>query len=303
MTTISEVKLDESRKVQYCSGVNNRGDYPISDYMIKLIAWIITDGSTDHKNGNIRLYQRKEKLHLITNILDSLGIKYNINCRNRNITSICGVDLKNKPKESCEIYISRKESTAIYELIADKYLLPNWVYLLSERQVDIFINSMVDGDGSRKKECVSCLMLYGTKKLLDQVQHLLVLNGYRASISTYRGNQYRLNITKTNFIHLGRISKYVTKVNYSGKVWDFTVPNDTLVVRRGGKVSITGNCRIDKYMNEKAIHAYGLKPATRTNGSSAISVEGLLGLNDLDIEYHSYPSGKVALNSNLVCIH
>lgn len=61
--------------------------------------------------------------------------------------------------------------------------------------------------------------------------------------------------------------------------------------------------RLEKYLNEKAIHAYGLKPATRTNGSSAISVEGLLGLNDLDIEYHPYPSGKVALNSNLVCIH
>lgn len=303
MSKIENIELNNSRKVQYVSGVNNKNDYNISDEMIKLIAWIITDGSTDLKNKTIKIYQRKEKVFLITEILNNLKIPYTLHSRFRNITEICGTKLINETKEQCTIYINKLNSYEIYKFIDSKYVLPNWTYELSNRQVDIFINSMVDGDGSRKKDCKSCMMLYGIKDVLDQVQHLLVLNGYRTSIYTYRNNQYRLNIVKTNFSHLDRIKKYVNVINYSGKVWDFTVPNDTLVVRRNGKISITGNCRLEKYINNKAVSLNNLRRADELSGNPIISIPSLLGLKDLGIKYYDYPQGKVALNSNLVCIH
>ena len=305
MSEISDVNLVNTRKVQYCSGINSKSDLiDISDDMIKLIAWIITDGSTSIKDKTIKLYQRTEKIHLIRDILDRLGITYTFNTRIRDIKSICGVELKNPSKEQCIITINKKNSEIIYKYIDDKYTIPEWVYDLSERQVDIFINSMVDGDGSRKKDSKSGLMLYGVKTILDQVQHLLTLNGYRTSIYTYRNSQYKLNITKNNTISLDRIVNHVNKVDYIGIIWDFTVPNDTLVVRRNGKVSITGNCRAEKVLMQNAISAYGLRSTDDLNGPPLLSVQKLLGLDKLGITYHpDYPHGKVVLNDNLVCIH
>jgi hypothetical protein len=78
--------------------------------------------------------------------------------------------------------------------------------------------------------------------------------------------------------------------------------------------SINDNTRIDylagnhenranKYLNEKALTMYGLKNVNDLKGPPALSVEKLLSLSDLDIAYHQYPAGKVAINSNLVCIH
>lgn len=306
MHAISEVTLNHSRKTQYCSGINKKQDYDISDDMIRLIAWIITDGST-RKVGNyksIMLYQREGKVQLICDILDRLKINYKMKKRDRDITTICGVKLKKRPAIACEISINSKESIEIYKYINDKYDLPDWLYLLSNRQVDIFVNSLVDGDGSRKKEGKACSMLYGTKHVIDQVQMLLTLNGYRTSIYTYRNNQYKLNICKTNITTFDIISNYVKTENYSGIVWDFTVPNDTLVVRRNGKVSITGNCRLDKLLMQNAVSAYGLKAADNLEGPPLLSIQNLVGLNGLNIKYHpNYPQGKVALNDNLICIH
>jgi len=305
MICASDVKLNNSRKIQYSSGINLKQDVDICDNMIKLIAWIITDGST-RKTGNYKniiIYQRKEKVNLITTLLDSLEIKYRLIERNRNISEICGVLLKNQISTQCEIHINSDESKKIYEHINEKYVLPEWTYEMSERQVDLFIQSLVDGDGSRVKNHPNSLMLYGIKEVLDQVQHLLTINGYRSSISEYRKNQYRLNFTKNTVSYIDRIKNHIRKVNYKGIVWDFTVPNDTLVVRRNDKVSITGNCRLNKLTNERAMSVAGLKSVNNLKGNSALSVQNLLSLDDLDIEYHSYPNGKVALNSNLVCIH
>lgn len=305
MIKASDLNINNSRKLQYSSGINLKTDIDISDNMIRLIAWIITDGST-RKIGNYRniiIYQRKEKVKLITTILDDLKIQYRLIDRDRNIIEICGKPLKNKIDVQCEIHINSEESKKIYQHIDEKYTLPNWVYEMSERQTDIFVQSLVDGDGSRVKNCPNSLMLYGIKDVLDQVQRLLVLNGYRSSISEYRTKTYRLNFTKNNISKIDRIKNHITKVHYSGIVWDFTVPNDTLVVRRNNKISITGNCRLNKMLNEKATAIFGLKSVNNLRGNSVISIENLLSLDDLNIDYHSYPSGKVALNSNLVCIH
>lgn len=306
MREIQSISLNNSRKVQYCSGVGSKSEYSISDDMIKLIAWIITDGSI-RRIGNysaINLYQRPSKVGMITDILDNLGVKYSTSVRNRDITSICGIDLKKASQPSHEIRIGAEESKKILQFIADKYTLPSWVYELSERQVDIFINSMVDGDGSRKVKSPNSLMLYGIKGVLDQVQHLLVLNGYRTSLYNYRDSQYKLNIFKSNFAHLDRIGNHVSNEEYDGIIWDFTVPNDTLVVRRNGKVSITGNCRAEKALMMNAISAYGLKSVDDLNGPPLLSIPKLLGLDKLNITYHpNYPHGKVVLNENLVCIH
>ena len=61
--------------------------------------------------------------------------------------------------------------------------------------------------------------------------------------------------------------------------------------------------RYNRLIESKAIALSGLKAANNLKGAPVSSIENLLGLDQLNIEYHQYPQGKVALNSNLVCIH
>lgn len=61
--------------------------------------------------------------------------------------------------------------------------------------------------------------------------------------------------------------------------------------------------RLNKYLNEKALSMYGLKAVNNLKGPPAMSIENLLSLDNMDIEYHQYPSGRVAINNNLICIH
>lgn len=61
--------------------------------------------------------------------------------------------------------------------------------------------------------------------------------------------------------------------------------------------------RIEKYINNKAVALSNLRRADDLKGNPIVSVPSLLGLDGLNIHYHDYPQGKVALNSNLVCIH
>lgn len=305
MIESKDVLSDDSRKVLYVSGINNNDDYNISDEMIKLIGWVVTDGSTysDSNFKSIRLYQSEKKVKLITNILDKLGFKYSVSCRDRVITEICGKKLIKPIQKQYVIYVSANSSKEIYKFIEDKYSLPEWTYLLSSRQFDLFHKALILGDGTIPKTSKKSSVLYGVKDLLEQVQKLYIHNGYRAFIKQYRDIQYKLNITNTNTATFDRIKNHKEIIKYDGIVWDFTVPNDTLVVRRNGKVAITGNCRIERFIDSKANILSGLRPANKLKGHASLSVPSLLGLDDLDIEYHDYPKGKVALNSNLVCVH
>jgi hypothetical protein len=62
--------------------------------------------------------------------------------------------------------------------------------------------------------------------------------------------------------------------------------------------------RLNKSIINHLISAYGLKPVNNLNAPPAMSIESLLGLSELGVEYHSdYPAGEVWLNNNLRCRH
>jgi hypothetical protein len=239
---ICNFHLGKNRIIFKSAGTFNHPEYDIEDNMIKLIAWLITDGGIK-RIGNyksILFYQRKEKVHLITEILDSLNITYRYKERIRNITNICGKELKNKIKIQCELSIKSEESKKLFKWIDDKYTLPDWVYKLSDRQFKIFLSSMVDGDGSRHKSCPeSSWMLYGVYKVVEQLQIATFLHNIRTTISTYREKDKRLNISlNSNSIHIDGFGKCVSEGIYSGKLWNVTTPNKTIVIKRNEKILI-----------------------------------------------------------------
>jgi predicted phosphodiesterase len=238
---------------------NNKEYSGITDDEIRICAWLHTDGSVKLKEKNkpaYHFFQRKSKVKLITDILDRLKYKYSTSERERTIEQICGKKLKNKNENSFSLRIlrGRLKGHRLDELIKNKYKLSEWVNKLSDRQFDVFLSSLIDGDGSRHiKNPNTSWMLYGIKPFLDQVHSECVLHGYRSSITEYRPGTYRLNIFKTDAICIDGFKSKNSMEYYNGDVFCVTVPNGKVFVRRNGKVHVSGNCeRWEKWLFLKA---------------------------------------------------
>ena len=142
--------------------------------------------------------------------------------------------------------------------------IPRWVLDLDKTSLEILLDSMLDGDGSRTiNGDGSCRNSYSTssKELANDVQEAVFKCGYSSIVSVYsdkrknRRPMYKViwsnNITGNfpvvykrsrtvkddGFIYNNNIDKEI----YNGKIYCFTVPTGLFVTRRNGKITIQGN--------------------------------------------------------------
>lgn len=95
----------------------------------------------------------------------------------------------------------------------------------------------------------NCLYTNTDKKAADFYQSVAVLAGYNTKLSTVKDNRkesfndvYRLYITKRGgYVH-GSAQWKPEEVEYKGFVYCVSVPKGNIIVRRNGKVIVTGNC-------------------------------------------------------------
>lgn len=210
---------------------NNRQDYPISDSLLKLYAWIITEGNDTYKSQKKGF---KNKLHISRwRIVQSLKA-------NKQYCNDIDIIFKNlKWKISTRIQgflkiwdISVKYSKEIQ--LEDNYkVIPLWMLQkLSLRQLKLLYLELMKGDGAKTK------YYYSAKDNVarNRFQYLCTLIG----ISTIkRKDKILLNTSQNVTISTSRYKKQ--KINYSGIVWCPTVTNGFVVMRREGKVFISGN--------------------------------------------------------------
>lgn len=239
----SAYKVTSGYKRFPVSGYNNNSGPDISTSFIKLLAWVLTDGSISG-NGDFILYQSKpEFVDKIRELLSSMDIQFRENTRYRNIDEICGKKLKNTALPAHEFYFNYQPLHDVYK---ERYKIPSFVYDLNTDQFEVFINTYIDGDGSRYYNSDGtekpCSIIYGRKDILDQVQALCIQNGYSCTMRVYRDDQYKLNIVKGKINAGIQLTNSHSVIEYDGRVWCASVPNTTLVVRRNGNVQIQGNC-------------------------------------------------------------
>lgn len=289
-----EMALGDNRAVFVAAGASGKPDADISDDAIRIAAWVLTDGSLKHPS-NVVIYQRSEKVHLITDILDRLGWPHWVKVRNRKVAAICGRKLIKEPQPQCEVFLRAgpgSPSELIRRMIHDKSRLPAWVHDLSDRQFSVFLSSFVDGDGSRHKQFPTSWMVYGLKPMMDDLQAACFSHGWRASLSRYRVKDWRLNVTPHQTIAVDRIGRRVGREWYEGTVWCVTTHNDTVVVRRNGRISVTGNCRLPRYILKNAPALFALQ---------GVGLHAWLGLSETGIEW--VPDKKVIQLGKLNVIH
>jgi hypothetical protein len=251
------------------SGRNAREDFPIDDNWLRLFAWLNTDGGI-RSPISYTIYQSKRTgCDKIESVLSSLGIGYKKAVKEKAIKEIGGRILRNIPLPFTTYslntkHTSREHLAFISAHITDKYKVPQVLFQCSERQVDIYVSSFVDGDGTRKADNSTWAMVYGKENLLSDLQHLLVENSYSAHMNFYRDQQCRLYLVKGH-VNTKMKPGYISKIMYRGKIWCLQVPNSNFITRRNGKVAIHGNSEKIFYMGDALECWYNNNPNVKVD--------------------------------------
>lgn len=144
----------------------------------------------------------------------------------------------------------------------EKYV-PPFVKSLSPRLIRIFLDAYILGDGTRHKNGGQVCISTTSKLMADDLQELFLKAGTMArivrredkgTIMSCRGQEYFRNFDtyliyersawSEYYFEAGtqRESDYIKHVFYKGWVYDVTVPNHIIYVRREGKPLWSGNC-------------------------------------------------------------
>lgn len=140
--------------------------------------------------------------------------------------------------------------------------LPRWILNLNSNLLNILLEALVDGDGSRyENKNGTWRKTYWTtsKQLANDVQEIVLKCGYSSIVQTKQDNRdsRRLvyyvqwsNSCNGDYPLVYKNSRNsITKEKhstidvdqYNGKIWCFTVPTGLFVTRRNGKITIQGN--------------------------------------------------------------
>jgi hypothetical protein len=207
----------------------------LDDDQIKLAGWLMTDGGFSKRKNTPQwnIYQSKPSDE-IERVLISNNLKFSIDVRDRDIRSICGKHLKKKPLPQKSFRLSATATRKILEWIPGniKQKIPEWCFDLSNHQFDIFLQSLVAGDGSKYKN-KECYILYGTYELLSNVQFIALTHGWRAIMSVVRDKDFRLNLCRQKGVEF-KPSITTNQTIYNGMVWSAKTKQKNLLVRKHG---------------------------------------------------------------------
>lgn len=208
----------------------------------EFMGWFLSEGSLGNGMVNITQYKFTDE---VKKCLDKLPFEYRIENNGFRILS-----------KQLEMYLRQ------FGLCYEKYI-PDYILNSTSENIDRFLYSFNLGDGSRHRgeRCY-----YTTSKVMaGQISELIFKIGSVSNITkrnlkgtkmiVKNGKEYIRNhdiyvIYETNkyknfyFEASGsRLNKYIKTLPYNGKVYDVTVDNHIIYVRRDGKPFWSGNCR------------------------------------------------------------
>lgn len=212
------------------------------DNWLDFLGWYISEGSVGCHGYTVNISQKKYK-NEVRECLDKLPFSY---LEDENNFQIGSIQLATYLKD--------------FGLCYEKYV-PDYVKISSKRLINIFLNSYNLGDGA-SSDRYHTRYFTTSKKLADDLQELTLKSGNVASI--IKGNKkgtimkglkkeyirknddYTVSVSKKNhdfwFETGARKSQYVNEKEYNGMVYDLTVQNHVIYVRRNGKPFWSGNC-------------------------------------------------------------
>jgi len=225
-----------------------------SDDFLKLFGWYITEGCCNKKHNGITIYQSKNSKEYEEIINDITKCGYNAKPQKRSIHF--------SDKKLHDYFIK-------FGLSYDKYI-PHDIKQLPPEKLKILIDIMLKGDGTISEKEVK---YYTTSdKLAYDFQEISYKAGYNCEMSKTKGRKCTLSKHKriSRDIWYIRISdkigqgsnnriatykkydksKWIKEINYDGFVYDVTVNNHTIWVKRNNKCIWSSNCYDDRLPEE-----------------------------------------------------
>ncbi len=235
---IEEVKKLKSPVIIPVSGKNSNKKAEISDEQIKLMAWIIADGTIERPGKHrccyrVSIYQselRNKKNYLeIKELLDHFGFEYS-----EYKHASLGEDVN-------RLRLNAESSKTIHQWFGTKeniHFIPHKMLKMNTKQSRVFINTYLKADGFE-----DCKIAVSHPNLLEDLQEMVVNCEYGFTVlerkATVIGNKeifvLRLIRHKETYI------QEIKEVDYEGVIWCPHTKNETIIARRKGKVFITGN--------------------------------------------------------------
>ncbi len=203
----------------------------IDDRVVMLLAWVVAEGNFDFSAGRrrISLFQstgNPENAAEIAWLLDELGLSYHLLERTGTYANY-PVYRYRLNKEGSDFVLDHLERKCV----------PAVVRTLSVRQIRLFLDTYIKGDGSVEPNGRTRIYT-NDRDNLDALQELCTLAGYGSSVDTREDSGVHvLNLVRNRETYIQLIERRL----YQGKVWCPTTRNGTFVARRNGKTFITGN--------------------------------------------------------------
>lgn len=208
------------------------------DDWLRFLAIYLTEGSN---NGFLVSISQRTKVKEIEDMLSKLPLKYARTKAGFQISS----------RQLC-LHLQQ------FGTASTKYV-PEYIKNLSQRQIQIFLDALLLGDGNIHKRTGQRSYYTVSRKLADDIQELLLKCGIVANIFTRKTKGTKMSIGGKTYVrkhdgffisergvkkdyYVDKRSSSVIK-NYYGMVYCAEVPNHTLLVRRNGKAFFAGNCR------------------------------------------------------------
>jgi len=215
-------------KQQIHAGIYTAGTEHIDPNLIILICASQADGCMSNGSGIAFTFSKYRKVERLVAALDRLGVPYsNIFRANQH-----------------HVYLKASEVTEhVYALLGTPKRFGPWLLHWDAQSLKAFADELTFWDGAYKAKTNYASI---DKENVDWAQIAYTLTGDRAVLGTY---PYSYDATK--HIHMACVSRrdyslttniQKSNVPYSGKVYCASVPSTYLVVRRNGKVCVTGNC-------------------------------------------------------------
>lgn len=221
LQTIEEILELSSPIAIPTSGNNINFDYPISDDELKLVAWVLSEGSIE---------KNREHYEEIVTLLKNLNLEYS---EREQIGW----------GKSTHIRLLPKPSKVVHRILNSKEkAFPSFLYKLSQRQAKLFIETYTKGDSWYEKGRIRVVTT--REDFAQGLSAIGVLASFNVSVrkrkprsNESRKDQYEITFTNTKTDYIQKIDK----VDYEGIIWSVHTENETVIAKRNGQVFITGN--------------------------------------------------------------
>ncbi len=236
---IEKVVTYKSPVIIPITGKNTNPDKDISDDEIRLLAWIIAEGSkesyTRHRHSHrITIYQSRTKspqnYNEITGILDRMELTYS----NRESVPALGTSSQ---MIRLNAESSQKLLDSLFKTRQTVKFIPDILKNMSRRQARLFLDTYLKADGHEGSKITTTNI-----EILNGLQQLTVDAGYGFTVGTRNPTIGKRTLYILRLIdHQDTYIQTIKKIDYSGVIWCPSTVNETVIARRNGKVFITGN--------------------------------------------------------------